>query len=398
MPNYQEKIHEFDGIVALCDQELESLRRSKLYQSPQSRKEAVEQKFSGFLSKPIFSAEDEIVQTWEKLKEGGFPISFETNLVAGYKEKPASSEEWYKSGDIFCILDNQIRQTPNVKFSNMILVGSYNHYDANYDTKKTFKEQFEEAIKEATNGKPTIMPTNLRNKHWVASMLRKNSEGKLELLYNDSIGAGPDSEMLAWIKEFNFGIEVKNLGCLQQRDSYNCGPYMIHNLLEMASNPSLEAEELAKKLGTPDPTKLREEHGKILREDSIEKDEAEKICLALKERAICGRMNGLFDQFREENRMEDGQIKCDNSDAAKVLAEQIKKSYEDIGVKPCVLESKGDSWVVRLPEQCRGRDPFSMSGEDLRQLKEEIKSPSAIPEKPFVKISNEVNQNQSVGL
>lgn len=380
MPNYSEKIDEFDGVIALCDQELENLRKTKRNQSPESRKKQVEDKFSQILQNPVFARGDDIIETWEKLKkEGSELLSISTDLSPAHS--PAKSQEWYKSSDIFRILDRKVSEIEDVAFSNMILVGKYD----NFDPKKVFTDQFEEAKEAAKKGKSTIMPINLRNKHWVGGMMRKTSSGKIQFVYNDSLGASIDDELLDWISDFDSSIEVVNLGVMQQVDTdrHNCGPYMVDNLLKLANNNDKSIEDLKNALSPAqtNPEKLREEHAQILREEIGDRDEAEKICQALKERAICGKMLSLFEQFKEENRMVGNKIQCSDTSSARALAEQIKRSYEDLGVSPCELRQDGENWVVRLPQECRGKDPFAMNSEELSELKSRLRPPSVAPAK-----------------
>ncbi len=383
--NYAEKIHEFEGIISGCDQELEELRRNKRYQEAEPRKEVARKKIGALLSLPIFAPSDDIVETWNGLQKeisGVSPrVILATDVPSGDRENPVESQRWYRSEDIFCILDKEVQSRPSVNFSNMILVGEYEHFDP----KIAFQGQFEEAVKAAKNGKVTIMPINLGNKHWLGGMMRKNDAGELEFVYNDSLG-DPHSEELInlhvqlaqWIRGFDPNIKLVNLGVEQQHDGYNCGPYTIHNLLTLADNKDLSAEELKVKLGElVNPKNLRKRDAEVLAGELVEKDDVEKMWCEVKERAICGKMQNLFGQFKEEGRVEEGGVKCRDEDEARALAEQIKKSYEDLGVKPCSIEQKGDVWVVKLPQECRGRDPFSMGSKELKDLREELQPPSA---------------------
>ncbi len=394
MPNPQteqleKKIHEFDGVIALCDQTLEELKKGR-GQNSEDRKKQVEDKFSQILQNPTFAKGDDIILTWENLKKEGLPVSISTDLETYHSA--AKSQEWYKSEDIFCILDHEVRAMKKVAFSNMILVGKYD----NFDSKKDFVDQFEEAKKAANKGTATLMPINLRNKHWVAGVMRKDPlSGKIQFIYCDSLGAEIDPELLGWIGEFDKEIEIKNLSVVQQKDDYNCGPFMIDNLLKIASKKNqqfdeIEADFLSSKQA--DPEKLRENHAKISHQEIGDRDEAEKICQALKERAICGKMLNLFEQFRKEERMSDNKIKCEDRSSAKALAENIKKSYEDLGVIPCELKENEGSWIIRLPQECRGKDPFAMDSAELNNLKSLLKQPSPTASK---KISAEILQNSN---
>lgn len=287
----------------------------------------------------------------------------ETDLPDGYKDgsTAAESKNGYTSEIIYRVLDEEVRRlkSDSVVFSNMLWT------DVGEGDKFSPKDIFEEELakaKKLEEGKAMLVPVVSKG-HCVAGMFRKKN-GKLQFIYNDPEGRpiSSNSVLGRWFNENVNDVEVVDLRIHQQSDSYNCSVYSISNLLKMASNKDTDTEELKEKLGeNVNPKELRERHAEILEGDEMDRKGTLGLLDDLKERAICGKMKNLYSQFDQEGRFSESRILCDNDDEAKGLAENIKKSYEEIGVKPCGIEKRGNDWVVRLPEKCRGKiDPFKM--------------------------------------
>lgn len=369
--SYAEKISYFDQIIAFCEREVISER--KYNRGEGTRIEDLEGEIASLTSLIEQTDKEEIAQAVEgerkSYTKGSSGVSVATNLPDGSKDDKRA----YTTEEMYHIMYSETRGKEDVKFSNMIWANDPKGIA--YDPKAVFESQIEEA-EELKEGQALIVPI-LANKHWTAGMFRKK-DGRLQFLHNDPEGneIKPESLLGQWLAEYQKEgvLEVFDLHVQQQHDGYNCGPYTISSLLTMAENRELDAEEIKKALAQKiEPEKLRAKHAEIIEEDSLDREGVVAMIDALKERAICSKMKNMYDQFAEEGRIEDGgRINCHNADEARALAEQIKKSYEDIGVKPCGLEQNGDSWVVRLPEKCQGKDPFKMNHEELKDLKKEL--------------------------
>ena len=366
-------VKEFDKIIDFCERNL--LEKSKTVRAKSDLK-AISEKLDSLLQPIQSAAKGEVKDVVKQHQE--FKVAFDYSLPAGSKGSEINDDEQreYSTEDIYRILDRRVRDLKDdkAKFDNLIWANDPEGIE--YNPKKVFDSQVE-AAKKLKEGEALMVPV-ISNRHWTGGVFRMQ-KGKLQFVYNDSLGKPmkeASSLMASWFDDYADDIEVIDLQIKQQGNDLNCGPWMIHNLFEIASNVGLE-EELKKKLGQAvDPKKLREADAKTLKEEQVDRDETMKMLDEIKERAICGKMSSLFDGFKEEGRMSDeGKISCNSEDEARALAEKIKKSYEDIGVKPCGLKQDGNTWVVQLPEQCRGRDPFRMSKNELDNLKKELQPP-----------------------
>lgn len=373
MPNIN-----YSSVISYCEEEIIKQRQQIYNQSDKSRQNIIVENVEKMLKS--ISEESEIKQTLSQAKkklEAVSTVLVSADLLDGYR----SDQHGYTVEEMYVVLDEKMRSEkyPGVKFSSMLWVGEANKNLA-FDPKKSFKDLVGEA-KNLKEGEALMAPvlTDLgRNKHWTAGMFRKRN-GKLEFIHNDPEGnsIGPDSLLKKWLDEYP-EVEISDLRVHQQFDGYNCGPYTISSLLTMATNKDRDAEEIGKKLAQKiDPVELRKEHNKIFEGDKFDRSETVKFLDELKDRAVCENMRNMFGRFQEQGRIDDkGGIGCDSVGEARLLAEQIKESYEKIGIKPCEIKADGNNWIVKLPEKCRGKDPFKMNSEELSNLKEEIKEPA----------------------
>lgn len=371
----------YDSIISFCEKETIEQRQRWNNSSDKTRHDGVISVAEAMLKR--ISEESEIKKTIKQAKEKTgaaprFSVSVSPELLDGYR----NDQQGYTVEKMYVVLNDKItrgEEYPGVKFSKMLWVGEANK-DLAYNPKKSFEDLLGEA-KNLKEGEALVAPilSNVgKNKHWTASMFRKKN-GKLEFVYNDPEGNPFDKNPL--LKNW-FGahpeIEIEDLRVQKQFDDFNCGPYTLKILEIMAANKDRTAEEIQKDLAQKiDPQELRKEYAKILEADKFDRNETVKLLDELKERAVCGKMRDMFGRFVEEGRVDDkGAIGCDTIGEARMLAEQIKESYEKIGIKPCEIKQDGDNFVVKLPEKCRGKDPFKMNSEDLAKLKEEIKEPA----------------------
>jgi hypothetical protein len=383
--NYAEKVEQFGQIVAFCDQEIVGQLGRKSNPGLTSREEAlinkIHQKFDAVNAlneegvKEVLSEAESSRKSKRRNAISGASVVVETDLPDGYKDGSTASESknGYTSETIYRVLDEEVRKLKSdaVVFSNMLWT------DVSEGDKFSPKDIFEEELakaKKLEEGKAMLVPVVSKG-HCVAGMFRKKN-GKLQFVYNDPEGRPMSSNgvLQGWFDENREDVEVVDLQIHQQSDNHNCSVYSISNLLKMAANKDAETEDLREKLAEKvDPKKLRARHAEILEGDKMDREGTLSLLDDLRERAICGKMKNLYSQFEQEGRISDGKMLCDNDDEAKELAESIKKSYEEIGVKPCGIEKRGNDWVVRLPEKCRGKtDPFKMSKEELGELKKEL--------------------------
>ncbi len=101
------------------------------------------------------------------------------------------------------------------------------------------------AIGRALDGETALMPIHVHGNHWVGAMLRPQNNGEVQILYTDSIGDTEDGRtslqlFLNALTSFatahpgmTNGINFINLSRNQQLNGYDCGRFVVMNLLRL---------------------------------------------------------------------------------------------------------------------------------------------------------------------
>ena len=108
------------------------------------------------------------------------------------------------------------------------------------------------AIKAVTNeGKISVLPIQIHGNHWVAAVIRERFPGEkvLQVIFNNPMGSALSNEGL---NAFNFLNPINNnltggwtfpglrdLKLKQQKNSCDCGPFTVDNLVKLAKEDNL---------------------------------------------------------------------------------------------------------------------------------------------------------------
>ncbi len=131
--------------------------------------------------------------------------------------------------------DQNIRDVITDRLGNNVYIAPAAH-----NVSELINDVAKAAILEAQSGKPALIPVNLGNNHWTALAIRKITDGKLIVFYNDSFGSnvgGENSESgkyLAAIREIVADAEIIDLQVRQQNDGSSCGAFTAENLIALA--------------------------------------------------------------------------------------------------------------------------------------------------------------------
>lgn len=139
----------------------------------------------------------------------------------------ANINYWYDDSDIREIIANRLGGKV------YIAPAAHNASDLIRDVAKA-------AIAQAQSGMPALVPVNLGGNHWSALAIRKKTDGRLIVFYNDPFGSsvgGVGSESghyIAAIKEIIADAQIIDLQVRQQNDGSSCGAFTAENLIAIA--------------------------------------------------------------------------------------------------------------------------------------------------------------------
>lgn len=91
-----------------------------------------------------------------------------------------------------------------------------------------------------------VIPLHTGNNHWVAMAIKKGVDEDIVISYNDPLGIPIDDKvtLINCIKELCPGAKINDLQTVQQTNVYDCGPFVVDNLVKMSQGqPILSTEE-----------------------------------------------------------------------------------------------------------------------------------------------------------
>ncbi|SPR13742.1 Ulp1 family isopeptidase [Orientia tsutsugamushi] len=91
-----------------------------------------------------------------------------------------------------------------------------------------------------------VIPLHTGNNHWVAMAIKKGISDEIVISYNDPMGIPIDDKvtLINCIKELCPGAKINDLQTVQQTNVYDCGPFVVDNLIKMSQGqPILSTEE-----------------------------------------------------------------------------------------------------------------------------------------------------------
>ena len=132
----------------------------------------------------------------------------------------------------------------------------------------SLKESYRDTLKEAMNetiesirydeNEAAVIPLETGGKHWVCLAVTKDKDGKMVFTYNDPMGT-PISErqdLVKIIQEMAPEAKIVDLHTKQQQNYVDCGPFVVDNLVKMATGQPILDTQQSQNAGA----RLRAEH------------------------------------------------------------------------------------------------------------------------------------------
>lgn len=91
-----------------------------------------------------------------------------------------------------------------------------------------------------------VIPLHTGNNHWVAMAIKKGMNDDIVISYNDPFGIPIDDKvtLINCIRELCPDAKINDLQTVQQTNVYDCGPFVVDNLIKMSQGqPILSTEE-----------------------------------------------------------------------------------------------------------------------------------------------------------
>ncbi|HJK87231.1 MAG TPA: Ulp1 family isopeptidase [Candidatus Megaira endosymbiont of Nemacystus decipiens] len=95
------------------------------------------------------------------------------------------------------------------------------------------------------DGLPVLMPIHVHGNHWVGAVIRKQSDGKIQVIYNDPKGNSIQDEeniitFISIIQKHEKDANIIDLQLKQQNNDDDCGPFTVDNLVRLAMAHGLD--------------------------------------------------------------------------------------------------------------------------------------------------------------
>ena len=103
-----------------------------------------------------------------------------------------------------------------------------------------------------------VMPLETGGKHWVCLAITKDKDGKMVFTYSDPTGTSIDTrpDLVKMIKEMAPEAKIVDLHTKQQQNNVDCGPFVVDNLVKMATGQPILDTQQSQNAGA----RLRAEH------------------------------------------------------------------------------------------------------------------------------------------
>lgn len=137
--------------------------------------------------------------------------------------------EWYDDERVMMGAVNNVKNPQNVSVCGTVPIGG--QLDSRM-TGQLLDNEINSAKRDTAQGKTSLMAFQLDDNHWVGGAMAQ--EGQKQIFFHNDPFGNPMNENLRSAMERN-GVEVIDLCEEQQKDSYNCGPYVADNLGKMAN-------------------------------------------------------------------------------------------------------------------------------------------------------------------
>ncbi len=146
----------------------------------------------------------------------------------------ANPNRWYTEDDIADILNLLAPDNANVFAQTQ-----FEHEDL-------LADNFQQAISNVVEtGITQLMPIHLHGNHWAAAIVRMQANGNIQLIYNDPMGGGLESQpnamkLVTAVQAVVNGVDIIDLRLRQQNNGNDCGPFTVDNLLRLAADNGLD--------------------------------------------------------------------------------------------------------------------------------------------------------------
>ncbi|HJK86920.1 MAG TPA: tetratricopeptide repeat protein [Candidatus Megaira endosymbiont of Nemacystus decipiens] len=137
--------------------------------------------------------------------------------------------QWYEDERIEELLE---RQMPEDKATVLAIT--------QFENKELLEDNLNSALEcIKKEGLPVLMPIHVHGNHWVGAVIRKQADGKLQVIYNDPKGHSIQDEenIITFIGIIQKHEKEANIIDLQLKQQYNdddCGPFTVDNLVRLA--------------------------------------------------------------------------------------------------------------------------------------------------------------------
>lgn len=241
----------------------------------------------------------------------------------------------YEEAYIEEVLNNSAINHKNTIIVTALSLGDADPFMSNYNL-KALEYQLDETILSLlakNNDKTTaVFPLNTGYNHWVSMVVKHDKDsGELTFIYNDPMGTKIDArkdlvEMIEKTTEkFTITPKIIDLHTKQQTNAFDCGPFMVDNLIKLAIGEEILSTEQAANIDVP--KNLRQEHAA----DIQLKTEVQKTNLIDEVKSIKqGLQNHIISETAQSNN--------NNTDIAPLFTTKVyekgsatnftKKSYE----------------------------------------------------------------------
>jgi len=175
----------------------------------------------------------------------------------------------YEDNDIAILLEATLKDNNKISIQPAISLSNENHHTE--ISRHIIKESIN--LINNNNKDSAIIPINTGHEHWVALAITKDVNGEIFFTYNDPIGTPitQRTNLIEMIKELAPKGKIIDLQAPQQQNVYDCGAFVVDNLIKMAQSKNILTTEESKNMGS----KLRAKHAEIIRGEQVIKKACE---------------------------------------------------------------------------------------------------------------------------
>ncbi|KJV55946.1 ulp1 protease family, C-terminal catalytic domain protein [Orientia chuto str. Dubai] len=112
------------------------------------------------------------------------------------------------------------------------------------------EQTLQQTLSDITSGpyEQAVIPLHSGNNHWLAMAIKKGTNNEIVISYNDPLGGSiyNKAPLIECINKLCPDAKINDLKIAQQTNSYDCGPFVVDNLIKMSQEKTiLNTEEAA---------------------------------------------------------------------------------------------------------------------------------------------------------